>query len=70
MTTAPVPALQIIPQVTLTASQFQGLAAIPPELEWFVNLPNPNTQRAWVAGKSFENQVNLQNQPGLSPIPS
>jgi hypothetical protein len=32
---------------TLTASQFHTLAEIPAELEWFANLPNPNTRRAY-----------------------
>ena len=31
----------------LTASQFQTFAAILPELEWFANLANPNTRRAY-----------------------
>jgi len=31
----------------LTATEFQGLAAVPPELEWFANLPNPRTRRAY-----------------------
>jgi site-specific recombinase XerD len=31
----------------LTAAQFHGLAAIPPELEWFANLTNPHTRRAY-----------------------
>ena len=31
----------------LTAAQFQGLAAMPAEAEWFANLANPNTRRAY-----------------------
>jgi hypothetical protein len=31
----------------LTAVQFQNLAAIPPEFEWFANLTNPHTRRAY-----------------------
>ena len=31
----------------LTAAEFQGLAAVPPELEWFANLPNARTRRAY-----------------------
>jgi site-specific recombinase XerD len=31
----------------LTAAQFQGLADVPPELEWFANLPNANTRHAY-----------------------
>jgi integrase/recombinase XerD len=33
--------------VHLTAVQFQNLAEIPPELEWFANLTNANTKRAY-----------------------
>lgn len=32
---------------TLTAPQFQQLAAVPSELEWFANLDNPQTRRAY-----------------------
>jgi site-specific recombinase XerD len=31
----------------LTAAQFHGLAAVPPEKEWFANLDNAHTQRAY-----------------------
>jgi integrase/recombinase XerD len=31
----------------LTAVQFQTLADVPPEIEWFANLTNPNTRRAY-----------------------
>jgi len=31
----------------LTAAQFQGLAGMPAEAEWFANLANPNTRRAY-----------------------
>ena len=31
----------------LTASEFQGLSEVPPELEWFANITNPNTHRAY-----------------------
>ena len=31
----------------LTAAEFQGLAEVPPELEWFANLPNLKTRRAY-----------------------
>jgi integrase/recombinase XerD len=31
----------------LTAEAFQGLAAVPPELEWFANLGNRETKRAY-----------------------
>ena len=31
----------------LTRAEFQGLAQIPPELEWFANIENPRTRRAY-----------------------
>ena len=31
----------------LTDSQFQGLASVPPEIEWFANIHNPRTRRAY-----------------------
>ena len=31
----------------LTDAQFQGLAAVPPEVEWFANINNPRTRRAY-----------------------
>lgn len=31
----------------LTAAEFQGLAAVPPELEWFANITNEKTRRAY-----------------------
>jgi site-specific recombinase XerD len=31
----------------LTAAEFQGLAEVPPELEWFENLKNPGTKRIY-----------------------
>jgi integrase/recombinase XerD len=33
----------------LTAAEFQNLADVPPEVEWFANLGNPNTRRAYEA---------------------
>ena len=31
----------------LTAAEFRGLADVPPEVEWFANITNPNTRRAY-----------------------
>ena len=31
----------------LTAAEFQGLADVPPEAEWFANIQNPRTRRAY-----------------------
>ena len=35
------------PARALTAAEFHGLAAVPPALEWFANLPNEQTRRAY-----------------------
>src|SRR5256714_8072858 len=31
----------------LSRAEFQGLSDMPPELEWFANLDNPRTRRAY-----------------------
>src|SRR6516225_6920099 len=38
---------QILPNRLLTAAEFQSLADVPPELEWFANITNPSTRRAY-----------------------
>ncbi len=40
-------ATTIVPSSTLTVTQFQHLADVPPEIEWFANLTNANTRRAY-----------------------
>jgi integrase/recombinase XerD len=45
MTSSPPPAT-LLPR-TLSQAQFQGLADVPPEVEWFANLTNANTRRAY-----------------------
>ena len=43
-------AVEAVPAATgraLTAPEFQGLAAMPAELEWFANIDNPRTRRAY-----------------------
>ena len=47
MATVPVPVTLLSSPASLTTDQFQTLAEIPPELEWFANLTNPNTRRAY-----------------------
>ena len=47
MNTTPVPIHPISQSVSLTSAQFQTLADIPREIEWFANLTNPNTRRAY-----------------------
>jgi site-specific recombinase XerD len=37
----------IVPARVLTAAAFQGLTDVPPEMEWFVNLGNAATRRAY-----------------------
>src|SRR5262249_36236531 len=41
------PALVPLPPSTLTPAQFLTLADVPPEMEWFANLTNANTKRAY-----------------------
>ena len=36
-----------MPARALTAAEFRGLAEVPPELEWFANITNPRTRRAY-----------------------
>lgn len=44
------PAVRIQPATrVLTEAQFQGLAAVPAAGEWFANIDNPNTRRAYQA---------------------
>ena len=48
----PVPSVPLPAQIVpggrmLTAPEFQRLADVPPEVEWFANLTNPSTRRAY-----------------------
>jgi site-specific recombinase XerD len=46
----------------LTAKEFQDLAEVPPEVEWFANLGNVETRRAYEnALKDFMNFTGIQN---------
>jgi len=38
---------EIRPNRLLTAAEFQKLADVPPEIEWFANITNPSTRRAY-----------------------
>ena len=40
-------ATAMVPPSTLSVAQFQHLADVPPEIEWFANLTNANTRRAY-----------------------
>jgi len=45
----------------LTSAEFQNLADVPPEVEWFANLSNPNTRRAYEAAvKDFMRFAGIQ----------
>ena len=54
--------LPVVPQERrLTAAQFQDLAEIPPEAEWFANLNNAQTRRAYQADlKHFMAFIGIQ----------
>lgn len=43
----PSPALPSPGERMLTKAEFQGLRDVPPEVEWFANIENPNTRRAY-----------------------
>jgi integrase/recombinase XerD len=47
MTTVPVPTQTQPTNRLLTAAEFHQLADVPPEVEWFANLSNPNTRRVY-----------------------
>jgi hypothetical protein len=47
MSTNHVPARLIPESRTLTAAQFQALSDVPPDLEWFANIPNAKTRKAY-----------------------
>src|SRR5689334_20505520 len=43
----PVPTKIVPTNRLLTSAEFQGLTAVPPEVEWFANIRNASTQRAY-----------------------
>jgi integrase/recombinase XerD len=47
MTSAKTPIKITVKARLLTAAEFQRLADVPPEVEWFRNIRNPNTKRAY-----------------------
>jgi site-specific recombinase XerD len=50
----------LVPKTILTAKEFQSLAEIPAELEWFANINNPRTRRAYQMDlKDFMRFVNI-----------
>jgi hypothetical protein len=49
---------------TLTALEFQGLAAVPHEAEWFANIDNPRTRRAYrIDIHDFMGFVGIERMP-------
>jgi site-specific recombinase XerD len=54
------------PPRMLTAEQFEGLAKVPPEAEWFFNIENPRTRAAYKRDvKDFVAFVGIQNEDEL-----
>ena len=47
MSDAPVPTKIVPKNRLLTSAAFHQLAAVPPEVEWFANIRNPSTRRAY-----------------------
>ncbi len=57
----------------LTAPEFQGLAEMPAELEWFANIDNPRTRRAYrtdVADFMRSSVFNARTNPGSLHAPT
>src|SRR5258707_15582318 len=47
MISAKTPVTTTVTSRLLTAAEFQRLANVPPEVEWFKNIRNPSTKRAY-----------------------
>src|SRR5580658_4711471 len=47
MNSAKTPAKVTVKSRLLTSAEFQRLAEVPPEVEWFKNIRNPNTKRSY-----------------------
>ena len=55
------------PNRLLTAAEFQKLADVPPEVEWFANISNPHTRRAYEnAVKDFMRFAGIRPAGGIS----
>src|ERR1700722_3513941 len=53
----------------LTDSQFQGLANVPPEIEWCANIDNPRTRRAYETDvEDFSGFVGIQRPEELRAV--
>lgn len=58
----PAGGLQVAGERRLTAAEFQGLAEVPAAAEWFANLDNPRTQRAYRGDiEDFSNFIGISS---------
>jgi hypothetical protein len=64
--------LAVRPVATLSDEEFAQLADIPPEAEWFANLTNPNTRRAYKSDvRSFMDFLGIeQGQDPRKVVPA
>ena len=54
--------LQVAGERRLTAAEFQGLAEVPAAAEWFANLDNPRTRRAYQGDiEDFSNFIGISS---------
>ena len=52
----------------LTAAEFHRLADVPPEVEWFANLANPHTRRAYEnAVRDFMRFTGIDGRRNFAP---
>ena len=55
----------------LTTAEFNTLTAVPPEVEWFANLANPNTRRAYQNDlRHFQRFVGIPGPRNSAPSPA
>jgi site-specific recombinase XerD len=61
--------LAVRPVTALSDEQFAQLADVPPEAEWFANLTNPNTRRAYKSDvRSFMGFLGIQQGQDLRRV--
>jgi integrase/recombinase XerD len=60
---------EIVPAARLlTAAAFHRLADVPPEVEWFANLSNPNTRRVYEnAIRDFMGFTGIERRKNSAP---
>jgi len=62
-------ALTPLPATSLSPAQFRTLAAVPPEIEWFANLRNPNTRKNYELDiKQFTGFSGIENPDQLRAV--